>query len=218
MESFAQLLDVGFVEFTFLVQDFGRDTFRAKNGDQVFLAEIIGIHQRAKDFHRGSIRNGMIPQVSCFRDFDYLAHGVCGKAFFRKLALALQRQFQRVRKIRFGLFDGFALRNRGRNLLHKAGIATLFGGFKNGCQFHASRLSHPPMADGRALIPKNAFGCPVLRRSAHFASRMSLRDRSVGMLHFPAGFFRRLYFSTFNCRLLTSATGLSLIPFLIPIF
>jgi hypothetical protein len=34
------------------------------------------------------------------------------------------------------------LRNRGRKLFHKAGIATLFGGFKNGCQFHAFRLSH----------------------------------------------------------------------------
>jgi hypothetical protein len=38
---------------------------------------------------------------------------VWGKAFFRKLALALQRQFERVGKIRFGLFDGFALRNHG---------------------------------------------------------------------------------------------------------
>ena len=74
--------------------------------------------------------------------FDYLAHGLWGKTFFCKLALVLQRQFERVRKIRFGLFDGFALRNRGRNLLHKARIAPLFGGFINGCQFHASRLSH----------------------------------------------------------------------------
>src|SRR3989454_12312445 len=87
-----------------------------------------------------------IPRVSCFRDFDYLADGLWGKTFFCKLALALQRQFERVRKIRFGLFDGFALRNRGRNLFHKAGIATLFGGVKNGCQFHASRLSHPAIA------------------------------------------------------------------------
>jgi len=50
-----------------------------------------------------------------------------------------------VRKICFGLFDGFALRNRGRNLLNEAGIAPLFGGFKNGCQFHSCRLSHPSM-------------------------------------------------------------------------
>ena len=34
-----------------------------------------------------------IPRVSCFRDFKNLAHGVWGKAFFRKLALALQGQF-----------------------------------------------------------------------------------------------------------------------------
>src|SRR5260370_26389627 len=82
-----------------------------------------------------------------------------------KLALALQRQFERFRKIRFGLFDGFALRNRGRNLFPKAGIATLFGGFKNGCQFHASRLSHPAigLAGWRAPLPKKAFSgatCP----------------------------------------------------------
>lgn len=64
-----------------------------------------------------------------------------GKPFFRELALALQRQLERVRKIRFGLFDGFALRNRGGKLFHKTSIATLFGGFKNGCQFHARRLS-----------------------------------------------------------------------------
>src|SRR6266851_7956892 len=60
VESFAQFLDVGFVEVTFLVQDFRYDAFRAKDWDQVFLAEIIGIHQRANDFHRGSIRNGMM--------------------------------------------------------------------------------------------------------------------------------------------------------------
>jgi hypothetical protein len=52
VESFAQLLDVGFVELSFLVQHFGYDAFRAKDGDQVFLAEIIGIHQRAKALTR----------------------------------------------------------------------------------------------------------------------------------------------------------------------
>jgi len=45
VESFAQFLYVGFVEVTFLVQDFGYDAFRAKDWDQVFLPEIIGIHQ-----------------------------------------------------------------------------------------------------------------------------------------------------------------------------
>src|SRR5260370_13036009 len=81
---------------------------------------------------------------------------VWGKAFFRQLALALQRQFERVGKIRFGLFDGFALRNRGRNLLDEAGIAALFGGFKNGCQFHASILSHSPisLAPAAPCFPK----------------------------------------------------------------
>ena len=34
-----------------------------------------------------------IPRVSCFRYFENLAHGVWGKGFFRKLALALERQF-----------------------------------------------------------------------------------------------------------------------------
>jgi hypothetical protein len=33
------------------------------------------------------------------------------------------------------------LRYRGGKLFHKASVATLFGGFKNGCQFHARRLS-----------------------------------------------------------------------------
>ena len=56
-----------------------------------------------------------------------------GKAFFRKPALALQRQHKRGRKIRFSLFDGFALRNRGGKLFYKTSIATLFGGLENGC-------------------------------------------------------------------------------------
>ena len=60
VESFAQLLNVGSVEITLSVQDFGHDAFRAKDGDQVLLAEIIGIHQRAKNFHRARIRNGMM--------------------------------------------------------------------------------------------------------------------------------------------------------------
>jgi hypothetical protein len=36
------------------------------------------------------------------------------------------------------------------------------------------------------------------------ASRMTFRDRIVGSCFFPPRFFRRFYFSTFNCRLLTS--------------
>ena len=32
-------------------------------------------------------------EFSCFRYFENLAHRVWGKAFFRKLALALQREF-----------------------------------------------------------------------------------------------------------------------------
>src|SRR3989442_959525 len=60
VESFAQLLNVGSIEITLSVQDFGHDAFRAKDGDQIFLAEIIGIYQRAKDFHRARIGNGMM--------------------------------------------------------------------------------------------------------------------------------------------------------------
>jgi hypothetical protein len=57
VESSAQLLDVGFIEGAFLVQDFGHDAFRAKDGNEIFLAEIIGIHQRAKDFHWAGVGN-----------------------------------------------------------------------------------------------------------------------------------------------------------------
>src|SRR5271168_2031724 len=59
-ESFAQFLDVGFVEGAFLVQDFGYDALGAEDWDQVFLAEVIGVHQRAQDFQWPSIRNGMM--------------------------------------------------------------------------------------------------------------------------------------------------------------
>jgi hypothetical protein len=41
----------------------------------------------------------------------------CGeRPFSASWALALQRQPQHIRKIRFGLFDGFTLRNRGGKL------------------------------------------------------------------------------------------------------
>src|SRR5262249_42854218 len=46
VESLAQFLYVSFVEFTFLVQHFGHDAFRAKDRDQILLPKIIGIHQR----------------------------------------------------------------------------------------------------------------------------------------------------------------------------
>jgi hypothetical protein len=42
------------------MQDLGYDAFRSKDGDQILLAEIIPIHQRAKDFDRRSIRNGLM--------------------------------------------------------------------------------------------------------------------------------------------------------------
>ena len=58
VESFAQFLDVGFVEAAFLVQDFGYDALGAEDRSQILLAEIIGIHQRAKDLNRGSVGNG----------------------------------------------------------------------------------------------------------------------------------------------------------------
>src|SRR5215510_10784399 len=48
MESCTQFLYVGFVDVTFLVQDFRYDTFRAENWDQVFLAKAIGVHQCAE--------------------------------------------------------------------------------------------------------------------------------------------------------------------------
>jgi len=66
VESFAQFRDVSFVETAFLVQDFGYDAFRAKDWDQVLLAEIMGIHQRTKDFHRGSIWDGVMVFFVCF--------------------------------------------------------------------------------------------------------------------------------------------------------
>src|SRR6266566_3856258 len=66
VESFAQFLDVGFVEVTLLVQNFGHDAFGAKDWHQIFLAEIIGIHQRAENFNGRSIRNGMMLFFVCF--------------------------------------------------------------------------------------------------------------------------------------------------------
>src|SRR5215472_18611142 len=76
MESFTQFLYVGFIEVTFLVQDFRHDTFRAENWDQVFLAETIGVHQCAKHLHRRSVRNGMMLFFVCFdqgqQDFSIL--------------------------------------------------------------------------------------------------------------------------------------------------
>jgi hypothetical protein len=45
IKSFAQFLDVGFVEVTLLMQDFGYDAFRAKDWNHIFLTQIIRIHQ-----------------------------------------------------------------------------------------------------------------------------------------------------------------------------
>jgi len=106
------------------------------------LSQCYGHHLRDTKRNLGGADGVPIPQVSCFRYFENLTHRVWRKAFFCKLALALQRQLEGVRKIQFGLFDGFALRNRGGKLFHKTSVATLFGGFKNGGQFHARRLSH----------------------------------------------------------------------------
>jgi hypothetical protein len=41
IKSFAQFLDVGFVQATFLMQDFGYDAFRVKDRNQIFLAQIF---------------------------------------------------------------------------------------------------------------------------------------------------------------------------------
>jgi hypothetical protein len=89
IKSFAQFLDVGFVEVTFLMQDFGYDAFGAKDWNQVFLAQIIRIHQSA-DFDRRSIRNGMMLflrmrrlgssrlwHISLLQSLDYLCLPVC---------------------------------------------------------------------------------------------------------------------------------------------
>src|SRR6266852_2338639 len=40
-KSFAQFLNVRLVERTFLMQDFGDDAFRSKNGHQILLAQLI---------------------------------------------------------------------------------------------------------------------------------------------------------------------------------
>jgi len=59
-ESLAQLLDVALIQAALLVQDFGNDAFRTKDGRQIFLPEIVGFHQRAKNFQRRGIRNRMM--------------------------------------------------------------------------------------------------------------------------------------------------------------
>src|SRR6266850_499503 len=66
IKSLAQFLDVGFIQVTFLMQDFRYDAFRAKDWNKIFLAQIIRIHQRAEDFDRRSIRNGMMLFFVCF--------------------------------------------------------------------------------------------------------------------------------------------------------
>ena len=48
------------------MQDFGNDAFRAKDWNHIFLTQIIRIHQRAEDFDRRSIRNGMMLGFVCF--------------------------------------------------------------------------------------------------------------------------------------------------------
>jgi len=86
---------------------------------------------------------------------------VWGKAFFCKLALALQSQFEGVRKIRFGLLDGFALRNRGRKFLNEARIAALFRGFINGCQFQGrGKLAGGELVEGAEAAGKFGAGAP----------------------------------------------------------
>jgi hypothetical protein len=60
VESFAQSFYVGFVEGAFLVEDFGHDAFGAKDGHQVFLAKIMGLHQRLKDFDGRGIEDGVM--------------------------------------------------------------------------------------------------------------------------------------------------------------
>ena len=51
-KSLAQFLYVRFVQITLPMQDFRHNAFRAKDGDQILLPEIISIHQRTEDFYR----------------------------------------------------------------------------------------------------------------------------------------------------------------------
>src|SRR5882724_3176865 len=56
------------------------------------LNQYHGQHPRDTKRNHGAADGVPIPRVSCFRYFENLTHGLWGKAFFRKLALALQRQ------------------------------------------------------------------------------------------------------------------------------
>src|SRR6266478_1100042 len=120
VESFAQLLDVGFVELAFPVQDLGYDAFRAKSGDQVFLAEVIGVHQCAKDFHWGSIRNGV---MLFFISFDQ-GHQDRGILFFIPGRVFLACQLIQDRKV-------FVVLTLGCNRCRRANFQRIFFGYSN---------------------------------------------------------------------------------------
>jgi hypothetical protein len=44
MKPFAQFLDVRFIKLTLPMQDFRNDAFRTKDGRQIFLTKVMGIH------------------------------------------------------------------------------------------------------------------------------------------------------------------------------
>jgi hypothetical protein len=59
---------------------------------------------------------------------------------FRKLAMALQHQLERVQEVRLCFFERLTLGNRRGKLLHEAGVSTLFCWFKYCGQLHTFRL------------------------------------------------------------------------------
>lgn len=42
------------------MQNFGDDAFGAEDGGQVFLAQVIGVHQGTQDFYRRSVWDGVM--------------------------------------------------------------------------------------------------------------------------------------------------------------
>jgi len=121
MESFTQFLYVGFIEVTFLVQDFRHATFRAENWDQVLLAESIGVHQCANHLHRRRVRNGMMFFFVCFdqgqQDFSILLFfarwrigSLCQHRLFRHsrvaIVVVLSTRVAEQRSVRGDVFRG----------------------------------------------------------------------------------------------------------------
>jgi hypothetical protein len=56
--------------------------------------------------------------------------------------LAFEYELQSFAKVCLGIFECLALGNCRRDLLHKEGVATLFGRLENGGEFHAARVTY----------------------------------------------------------------------------